>query len=90
MLKPHPLSLTSAGSCGGPPLHTMERMGRRKAAVFPEPVWAHAIKSLLAIMMGRAYFWTGVGLWYLADCRDRGAGWGVGSTAINHAITSES
>ena len=40
-------------------------MGKRKAAVLPEPVWAQAIKSRDAITMGMAFFWTGVGLSYL-------------------------
>ena len=43
-------------------------MGNRKAAVLPEPVWAHAMRSRPSIMMGRAYFCTGVGLEYSANC----------------------
>ena len=40
-------------------------MGKQKAAVFPEPVWAQAIKSLPFRQMGMEYLWTGVGLVYL-------------------------
>ena len=36
-------------------------MGIRKAAVLPEPVWAHDIISLPAWIIGTAHFWTGVG-----------------------------
>lgn len=36
-------------------------MGKMKAAVLPEPVCAHAIRSRLASAMGMAYFCTGVG-----------------------------
>ena len=35
-------------------------MGRRKAAVFPDPVCAQAIRSLPAITVGREYLCTGV------------------------------
>ena len=42
-------------------------MGTRKAAVFPEPVWAQDMRSLLARMMGIECFWTGVGFVYLAS-----------------------
>ena len=38
--------------------------GRRKAAVFPDPVWAQAIISFAARMLGIAHFWTGVGCLY--------------------------
>ena len=34
--------------------------------VFPDPVCAQAMTSLPAMMVGIAYFWTGVGLLYLA------------------------
>ena len=44
----------------------MATYGRRKAAVFPEPVWAQAMRSLLARMVGRPYFWMGVGTVYPA------------------------
>ena len=74
-------TLTSGGGGGGPFSQIMERMGRRKAAVFPDPVWAQAMRSLLAMMMGRAYFWTGVGLEYWANCGgggERGGGGGGG------------
>merc|ERR1719234_2576522 len=37
-------------------------MGKRKAAVLPEPVWAHAIMSLEAKTIGMPFFWIGVGL----------------------------
>ena len=60
--------LTSGGVGGGPPQHAKDRTGRRNAAVFPDPVWAHAMRSLFPIMMGRAYFCTGVGLVYFAIC----------------------
>ena len=36
-------------------------MGKQNAAVFPEPVCAHAIRSRPASLMGIAYFCTGVG-----------------------------
>ena len=55
--------LTSGGGGGGPALKMRLRTGRRKAAVFPEPVWAQAIRSRLPTIMGMAYFWTGVGVW---------------------------
>jgi hypothetical protein len=35
--------------------------GRMKAAVFPDPVWAHAIKSRFSMAAGIATFWMGVG-----------------------------
>merc|ERR1719234_111040 len=37
-------------------------IGRRKAAVLPEPVWARAIMSLEAKTIGMPFFWIGVGL----------------------------
>ena len=40
------------------------RIGRRKAAVLPEPVWAQPMRSLLAFTIGMAYFWMGVGFLY--------------------------
>lgn len=40
-------------------------MGKQKAAVLPEPVWAHAMRSRPCRQMGMEYFWTGVGLSYL-------------------------
>lgn len=64
------LILTSLGGGGGPLSNTILRMGRRKAAVFPEPVWAQAIRSRPPIMIGKAYFCTGVGLEYSASYRD--------------------
>merc|ERR1740129_1245942 len=39
-------------------------MGRRKAAVFPEPVWAQDMRSRPDMMMGRQSFCTGVGTLY--------------------------
>merc|ERR1719234_1905627 len=39
-------------------------IGRRKAAVLPEPVWAQAIMSLEAMMIGMPFFCTGVGFLY--------------------------
>ena len=39
-----------------------EIIGKRKAAVLPEPVCAHAMMSKPAHRMGTAYFCTGVGL----------------------------
>ena len=59
---------TEGGGGGGPPLQIIERIGKRKAAVLPEPVCAHAIRSLLPIMIGTACFCTGVGLLYCANC----------------------
>ena len=41
-------------------------MGRRKAAVLPEPVWAQAIRSLPSRMMASPCFCTGVRTEYLA------------------------
>ena len=40
------------------------KMGNMKAAVFPLPVWAQAIKSRLLLIIGMADFWIGVGLTY--------------------------
>ena len=40
-------------------------MGKQKAAVLPDPVCAHAIRSRPATPMGMEYRWTGVGLVYL-------------------------
>lgn len=40
-------------------------MGNMKAAVLPEPVWAHAMRSRPAREMGMAWRWTGVGRVYL-------------------------
>jgi hypothetical protein len=40
-------------------------IGIKKAAVFPEPVWAQAIRSRLAKITGMACFWMGVGTVYL-------------------------
>lgn len=40
------------------------KIGSINAAVFPDPVWAHAIRSLLARMIGMAVFWIGVGSLY--------------------------
>ena len=58
------------------------RMGSRKAAVLPEPVCAQAMRSRFPMMMGRAYFCTGVGLEYSANCKRiegrRGRGRGEG------------
>mmetsp|Transcript_10503 Transcript_10503/g.44686 ORF Transcript_10503/g.44686 Transcript_10503/m.44686 type:complete len:252 (+) Transcript_10503:1011-1766(+) len=49
----------------GPPWRPLVRMpwmmGKQNAAVFPDPVCAHAIRSLRAMEMGIAYFCTGVG-----------------------------
>ena len=59
----------TGGGLGGPLLRIMEMMGNKKAAVFPEPVCAHAIRSLCAIMIGTAYFCTGVGFMYCANYR---------------------
>lgn len=42
-------------------LRMLAMMGKQNAAVLPDPVWAHAIRSLLASPMGIEYFWTGVG-----------------------------
>merc|ERR1719234_698256 len=36
-------------------------IGRRNAAVLPEPVWAQAIMSLEAKTIGMPFFCTGVG-----------------------------
>lgn len=55
-------SLTSGGGGGGPLLKMRLSTGIRKAAVLPEPVWAHAIRSRPSRIMGRACFCTGVGL----------------------------
>ena len=49
-------------------LRMLEMIGNKKAAVFPEPVWAQAIRSLPSIIIGTACFCTGVGLEYWANC----------------------
>ena len=74
--------LTSGGGGGGPPWKTRLRMGRRKAAVFPEPVWAQAMRSLLLRMMGMACFCTGVGLLYWASYTGR-----EGRRMVTHSWT---
>lgn len=40
-------------------------MGKQKAAVFPDPVWAQAMRSRPCRQMGMEYRCTGVGLVYL-------------------------
>ena len=40
------------------------RMGRRKAAVLPDPVWAQDMRSRPDMTMGRQRFCTGVGTLY--------------------------
>ena len=49
----------------GPPFKPRVRMpwmmGKQNAAVFPDPVCAHAMRSFPAREMGMAYFCTGVG-----------------------------
>lgn len=47
-------------------LRMLCKIGRRKAAVLPDPVWAQAIKSRPLIITGIVCFWTGVGVVYLA------------------------
>lgn len=37
-------------------------MGSKNAAVLPEPVWAHAMRSRPAMMIGIEYCWIGVNL----------------------------
>lgn len=61
------LTLAMVFACCGPLSYIWFRIGTRKAAVFPEPVWAQAMRSRRAIMMGIAYFCTGVGLSYRAN-----------------------
>lgn len=39
-------------------------MGNKKAAVFPEPVWAHAIRSRPEDITGMEHFCIGVGILY--------------------------
>jgi hypothetical protein len=46
----------------GPEEKEAERMGKRKPPVFPEPVWAQAMRSRPPATMGMEYFWTGVGV----------------------------
>ena len=65
--------ITAWGACAESPepegaLVVMMRsmIGRRKAAVLPLPVWALAIRSLPAMMIGIPCFWTGVGTVYSA------------------------
>ena len=58
---------TSGGGGGGPPSNIWLRIGRRNAAVFPDPVWAHAITSRFPRIIGIEYFCTGVGLEYWAS-----------------------
>lgn len=45
------------------------RMGRRYAAVFPDPVFALASTSFKSSMSGIAFSWTGVGFWNLRLAR---------------------
>ena len=52
-------------SGGGPAARMPEMMGRQKAAVLPEPVCAHAMRSRFASEMGMAWRCTGVGFEYL-------------------------
>jgi len=40
--------------------------GNKNAAVFPDPVWALAMRSRPLSTIGNEYFWTGVGTVYLA------------------------
>ena len=42
-------------------LRMLAMMGKQNAAVLPDPVCAHAMRSLLARPMGIEYFCTGVG-----------------------------
>ena len=44
-----------AGGAGGA-FKITEIIGKRKAAVLPEPVWAHAMISKLATRIGNANF----------------------------------
>ena len=53
--------LTVLGS-GGPLENIRLMIGTKKEAVFPEPVCAHAIRSLFPTTIGIEYFCTGVGL----------------------------
>ena len=63
---PHPKkTLYCCPGAGAPEVLIWERMGSRKAAVLPEPVCAHAIRSLLLRTTGMEYFCTGVGRVYL-------------------------
>ena len=41
-------------------------MGKTKAAVFPVPVWAMAMRSCPCMTLGMAAVWTGVGRVYPA------------------------
>uniref|UniRef100_A0A182V0B4 Uncharacterized protein n=1 Tax=Anopheles merus TaxID=30066 RepID=A0A182V0B4_ANOME len=50
------------GGAAAPCLYIWFRIGTRKAAVLPEPVCAHAIRSRPDRMIGIAYFCTGVGI----------------------------
>eukprot|EP00042_Codosiga_hollandica_P051259 m.626658 g.626658 ORF g.626658 m.626658 type:complete len:338 (+) comp58246_c0_seq2:519-1532(+) len=52
----------TGGRSGGPSRKMWVKMGIRKAAVFPEPVWAQAMRSRRPRMIGMACFCTGVGL----------------------------
>jgi hypothetical protein len=61
------LTLALMFACCGPLSYIWFRIGTRKAAVLPEPVWAQAMRSRRDIMIGIAYFCTGVGLSYLAN-----------------------
>ena len=45
-------------------LPTINTYGNKKAAVFPEPVWAHPIRSRPLMIHGMAVFWIGVGFLY--------------------------
>jgi len=55
------------GCLGGGFLSSWFMMGRRKAAVFPEPVCAQLIRSRLLPTIGIEYFCTGVGFLYPAS-----------------------
>lgn len=49
-------------------LNSVCNIGKRNAAVLPDPVCAHAITSRPAIIMGIACFCIGVGFVYLDFC----------------------
>lgn len=56
------------GTLRHPQGHTLSVVSRlhKMLTVFPDPVWAHAIKSRPASIIGMLYFCTGVSLEYPA------------------------
>ena len=66
VLRPYPPKLPELEPATGPSQKILFRMGTKKAAVFPDPVCAQAIRSRLARITGIEFFCTGVGVVYCA------------------------